>query len=267
MGGGEVLWCSQILQLLDGQPTNWKILHRGVSLLDRVLSPGAGSAAWGPGVERRSPGALGCEGQRVRSCKDWGKGDSTLGECPWGFTGAGTQAKQWLRRNPARHICGCGGSPGEAGSAAAHGGARTPVAEAPGSIHRRELSEATVWAQSSEPAQEPAASSAAVPQARQPAERGRRPRLSHRPSGVPPSAALPRTHWRGRAHRGSRLAPPRVGGCQPLPPGAAKALGRPGPPRQTPQQEPHACSLGSADRKPRALEQGNRETHSRWSER
>ena len=141
MGGGEVLWCSQILQLLDGQPTNWKILHRGVSLLDRVLSPGAGSAAWVPGVERRSPGALGCEGQRVRSCKDWGKGDSTLGECPWGFTGAGTQAKQWLRRNPARHICGCGGSPGEAGSADAHGGARTPVAEAPGSIHRRELSQ------------------------------------------------------------------------------------------------------------------------------
>ena len=227
MGGGEVLWCSPILQLLDGQPTNRRILHRGVSLVTPSAAPRGRLSSLGAWRSEEEPRSSGLRRPAGPSEGLQGLGERRLqsGECPRGFTGTGLQAKQWLRRNPAPHLwlwrVSWGGRVSccsrRGGDASGRGSREYSSAWA--------LSEATVWAQSSEPAREPAASSAAVPRARQPAERGRRPPLCRRPSGVLPSAALPRTHCRGRgrAHRGSRLAPPRVGRRQPPPPGSCQS--------------------------------------------
>ena len=105
----------------------------------------AGSQAWGSDVERRTPRSFWLRrpaGLECRSCKDWGKRDSTLGECPGGFTCTGTQAKQWLHRNLGQtYLWVVEGLLGRQGQLLLSVGARTEVAEAPGNIHQRELSQ------------------------------------------------------------------------------------------------------------------------------
>lgn len=173
--GGEVLWYSQILYRLGGQPTNWKILYHRVSLIGlsaeshgRLSSLGV----WRWEEEAPELSASKASGAQVQELQGLGEERLHSWRVPVRFHVHWDPGKAVTPRESGPDIfVGCGGAPGEAGLAAAHCGGKNRSGRGSGGYSSVwALSEATILALRSDPTQEPAASSAGLPQARQPTQ-------------------------------------------------------------------------------------------------